>query len=143
MKKKSRHAVLKIFVFLSLLTIGCVPKPPQDDVALIKKLLVKFENGLREKDMGVLGSLTSKGQENLSSKLITDLSAWGEISNIYIASKRFTIVGDSAKVELEFRMKSPEGETASEESEKPVNLFLTKKKAEWRIETYKIMTDEQ
>ena len=143
MKKKSRHAVLRIFVFLSLLPLGCVPKPPQDDVALIKKLLVKFENGLREKDMSILTSVTSKEQENLASKLITDLSAWGEISNIYIASKRFTIVRDSAKVELTFRMKSPEGETVSEESEKPVNLFLSKKKGQWRIETYKIMPDEE
>jgi hypothetical protein len=143
LKKKSKHAVLRILLFFSLLPIGCVPKPPQDDVALIKKLLVEFENGLREKDMGVLGSLTSKEQKNLASKLVTDLSAWGEITNIYIASKRFTIVGDSAKVELKFGMKSPEGETVSEEPEKPVNLILNKKKGKWRIETYKIITDEQ
>ena len=143
MKKKSRHVVLRIFVFLSLLPLGCVPKPPQDDVALIKKLLVKFENGLREKDMSVLTSVTSKEQENLASKLITDLSAWGEISNIYIASKRFTIVGDSAKVELEFGTRSPEGRNQSGDFEKSVNLFLNKEKGKWKIETYKIMTDEQ
>jgi hypothetical protein len=119
-----------------------VPKPPQDDVALIKKLLVEFENGLREKDMSVLSSLTSKEQENLSSKLVTDFSAWGEISNIYIASKRFTIVRDSAKVELEFGMRSPEGRNQSGDFEKSVNLFLNKEKGKWKIETYKIMPDE-
>jgi len=119
-----------------------VPKPPENDVALIKELLVEFEKGLRDKDVKLLGSVVSKNEDDLASKLITDFSAWGEIKNIYMASKTFTIVGDSAKVELKLKIKAPEEEKESDESEKPVNLFLNKRKGKWRIETYQIMTDD-
>jgi hypothetical protein len=139
LKKKSKHLILRILVLFSLLALGCVPKPPQDDVALIKKLLLELEKGLREEDAEILGSVTSNEQGDLPAEIISDFSAWGEINNIYIASKRFTIVGDSAKVELEFKMKAPEGE---DQSGKPVNLFLNKTKGKWRIETYEIVTDD-
>ena len=92
--------------------------------------------------MSVLGSLTSKEHENLATKLVTDLSTWGEISNIYIASKRFTIVRDSARVELEFGLRSAHGRNQSEDSEKSVDLFLNKEKGKWKIETYKIVPDK-
>lgn len=118
-------------------------KPPEDDVALIKELLGEFERGLKEKDVKALSSVIGKEQKDLASKLITDFSAWGEIENIYIASRRFTIVGDSAKVELKLKMQAPEGGKESEEFEKPVNLFLNKKKGKWRIKAYKIMTNEE
>lgn len=129
--------------FLSFLHLSCVGKPPEDDVALIKQLLVEFEKGLKEKNMKILGSVINKKEKGLASRLITDFSAWGYIKNIYIASKRFTIVGDSAKVELKFKMRAPEGGKESEEFEKPVNFFLNKKKGRWRIETYKIMADDE
>ncbi len=130
-------------VSLSLFCLSCVPKPPENDVALIKELLVKFEKGLRENDVKALRSVINKKQTNLASKLITDLSAGGEIKTIYIASKRFTIVKDSAKVELEFKMKGTEGGNQSEEFQKPTNLFLNKQKGKWRIETYQIMKPDQ
>ncbi len=142
MKKKSKHPLLQILFFLSLLPLGCVPKPPENDVALIKELLMEFEKGLRGKDVKLLGSVVNKSEEDLTSRLITDFSAWGEIKNIHIASKTFTIVGDSAKVELKLKMKAPEEEKESDEFEKPVNLFLNKSKGKWRIETYQIMTED-
>jgi hypothetical protein len=132
-----------IIILLLLLIVGCVGKPPEDDVALIKDLLIEFEKGLNEKDIKILGSVINKKEKDLASRLITDFSAWGELRNIYIASKRFTIVGDSAKVELKLKMRAVEGESKSEEFEKPVNLFLNKKRGKWRIETYKIMTDDE
>lgn len=133
--------ILIIFVS-SLLFVGCVGKPPENDVALIKELLVKFEKGLKEKNVKVLGSVTNKREKDLAYKLITDFSVWGEIKNIYIASKRFTIVGDSAKVELKLKMQAPEGVKESEQLEKPVNLFLNKKRGKWRIKSYEIMTND-
>jgi hypothetical protein len=140
--KESRYLWNVLIIILSsLFIVGCVGKPPENDVALIKELLAKFEKGLKEKDMEILGSLINKRQKDLASKLITDFSAWGEPNNIYIASKRFTIVGDSAKVELKLKMQPPEGGKKSEEFEKPVNLFLNKKKGKWRIEKYKIITN--
>jgi hypothetical protein len=129
-------------LFLLVLPLGCVPKPPENDVALIKELLVDFENGLRGRDVALLGSVVDENEEDLASRLITDFSAWGEIENVYIASKTFTIVGDSAKVELKLRIKAEEGEKKSEQLERPVNLFLNKRKGKWRIQVYRIMTDD-
>jgi len=137
------NAFAVIIVLLLLLIVGCVGKPPENDVALIKELLVKFEKGLNEKDVKILSSVINKNEKDLASKLITDFSAWGELKNIYIANRRFTIVGDSAKVELKFGMRATEGEGESEDFEKPVNLFLNKKRGKWRIEAYKIMTDDE
>lgn len=134
--------MLLLIVFFSLFSLGCVGKPPENDVALIKELLEEFQKGLKEKNVKALGSVINKKKKDLASKFITDFSAWGELKNIYIANKRFTIVGDSAKVELKLKMKTPEGGKESEEFEKPVNLFLNKKKGKWRIEKYKIMTND-
>lgn len=141
MTKGLKYLTFQITFLLSLLIVHCVGKPPENDVALIKELLVKFERGLKEKNVTVLDSVISKKQKDLASKLIMDLSAPGEIKNVYIASKRFTIVKDSAKVELILKIESPQSGEGLKESEKSVNLFLNKKRGKWRIETYKIMTN--
>ena len=141
--KESKYLThVLIIVLSSLFIVGCVGKPPENDVALIKELLGEFEKGLKEADMKVLSSVVDKKEKNIASKLITDFSAWGEIENIYIASRRFTIVRDSAKVELKLKIRNPEGGKESDEFEKPVNLFLNKKRGKWRIKTYEIMTND-
>jgi hypothetical protein len=119
-----------------------VGKPPENDVALIKELLVKFERGLKEKNITVLDSVINKKQKNLASKLITDLSIRGEIKNVYIANKRFTIIKDSAKVELKLKMEALKTGEELEEFEKSLNLFLIKKRGKWGIEKYEIMTND-
>jgi hypothetical protein len=118
-----------------------VGKPPENDVALIKELLVKFERGLKEKNVTVLDSVINKKQKDLASKLITDLSTWGEIKNVYIANRRFTIIKDSAKVELKLKMEALKSGEELKKFEKSVNLFLNKKRGKWRIEKYEIMTN--
>jgi len=42
-----------IMALLLLLTVGCVGRPPENNVALIKELLVKFKKGLNEKDVKI------------------------------------------------------------------------------------------
>ena len=121
--------------------LGCVGKPPENNVALIKELLVKFERGLKEKNIAVLDSVISKKQKDLASKLITDLSARGEIKNVYIANKRFTIIKDSAKVELKLAIEALKSGEELKKFEKSLNLFLNKKRGKWRIEKYEIMTN--
>ncbi len=138
MIKEAKHLII---VLLSLLILDCVGKPPENDVALIKELLVKFEKGLKEKNITVLDSVISKKQKDLGSKLITDLSVWGEIKNVYIANKRFTIIKDSAKVELKLKMEACKSGEELEEFEKSLNLLLNKKRGKWRIEKYEVMTN--
>jgi len=139
--KESKHLIVLIVVLLSLLLLGCVGKPPENNVALIKELLVKFERGLKEKNIAVLDSVISKKQKDLASKLITDLSARGEIKNVYIANKRFTIIKDSAKVELKLAIEALKSGEELKKFEKSLNLFLNKKRGKWRIEKYEIMTN--
>jgi hypothetical protein len=143
LRKESKYLELLIVIFLSLLIIDCVGKPPENDVALLKELLGKFERGLKEGNVTVLDSVINKKQKDLGFKLIRDLSARGEIENIYISNKSFTIVKDSAKVELRLKMKVLKSGEKTEEFEKSVNLFLDKKRGKWRIETYEIMTDDE
>lgn len=131
-----------MILFSSLLLIECVGKPPEDNVALIKELLVKFERGLKEKNSTVLDSLIIKKQKNLSSELITDFSAWGEIKNVYIKDKKFTIILDSAKVALKLQIEALKNGKELQEFEKFVSLFLKKKKGNWRIEKYEIIATD-
>lgn len=142
MTKELKYLELLIIALLSLLIVDCVGKPPENDVALLKELLGKFERGLKEGNVTVLDSVINKKQKDLGFKLIRDLSARGEIENIYISNKSFTIVKDSAKVELRLKMKVLKSGEKTEEFEKSVNLFLNKKRGKWRIKTYKIMTDD-
>jgi hypothetical protein len=139
--KESKYLIVLIVVLLSLLLLGCVGKPPENDVALIKELLGKFERGLKEKNIAVLDSVISKKQKDLGSKLIMDLSIWGEIKNVYIANKRFTIIKGNATVELKLAIEILKTGEELEKFEKSVNLFLNKKRGKWRIEKYEIMTN--
>jgi hypothetical protein len=139
--KESKYLIVLIAVLLSFLILGCVGKPPENDVALIKELLGKFERGLQEKNVTVLDSVISKKQKDFASKLIMDLSAWGEMKNVYIANKRFTIIKDSAKVELKLQMEAGKSGEELEKFEKSLNLFLNKKRGKWRIEKYEIITN--
>jgi GTPase involved in cell partitioning and DNA repair len=140
--KELKYLGFLIIVLLLLSVFDCVGKPPENDVALIKELLVKFEKGLKEKNVTVLDSVMDKKQKDLSSKLITDFSAWGEIKNAYIANKSFTIVEDSAKVELKLNMEVLKSGEGLKKFGKSVNLFLDKKRGKWRIKTYEIMTND-
>jgi hypothetical protein len=140
--KELKYLRFLIIALLSFSVFDCVGKPPENDVALIKELLVKFEKGLKEKNVTVLDSIMDKKQKDLSSRLITDFSAWGEIKNAYIANKSFTIVGDSAKVELKLDMEVLKSGEELKKFEKSVDLFLDKKRGKWRIKTYEIMTND-
>ena len=90
----------------------------------------------------MLDSVINEKQKDLASKLITDFSAWGEIKNVYIANRRFTIIKDSAKVELTLKMETLKSGEELEKFEKSLNLFLNKKRGKWRIEKYEIMTND-
>jgi hypothetical protein len=140
--KQLKYLWFLIIILLSLSIFYCVGKPPENDVALIKELLVKFERGLKEKNVTLLDSVINKKQKDLGSKLLTDFSTWGEIENIYIANKRFTIVKDSALVELVLKIPAQKKGEELKELEKPVKLYLNKKRGKWSIKAYEIMTND-
>ena len=115
---------------------GCVGKKPDDDVALIKQLLAKFERGINQRNEAVLDSITQDKKQPIPSQLLDSLSAMGKLENVQIASKTFVIFKDSAEVRLRLS-----GET--EQIEKPLKLFLHKKRGKWKIKSYSMSGDKE
>jgi hypothetical protein len=123
---------------LILLVCGCVGKPPENDVALIKEALGTFERGIGQSSQVVLDSVMLDRKLGLSARLLDSLSVQKKLLGGGIASKSFVIVGDSAQVELRLNLELAGGAEAPETAEKPLTLFLHKKKGKWRISRFSI-----
>ena len=131
--------------FVALLICGCVGKRPDDDVALIKQLLAKFERGINQRSETVLDSIMQDKKENIASQLLDSLFLGEKLESARIASKSFVIVKDSAEVRLRLRL-SEEYATDAEEPEqieKPLTLFLNKKRGRWKIKDFSMVSDEK
>jgi len=132
---------------VALLICGCVGKKPDDDVALIKELLAKFERGVNLKSEVVLDSITQDKKQGISSRLLDSLFLGEKLDRARIAKKSFVIVKDSAEVSLRLRLGlSSEYATDEEKSkqiEKPLKLFLDKKRGRWRIKSFSMGADEE
>jgi hypothetical protein len=121
------------------LVCGCVGKKPDDDVALIKQLLAKFERGINQRSEAVLDSITQDKKQHIPSQLLDSLSVMGKLENAQIASKTFVIFKDSAEVRLRLGLRLS-GET--EQIEKPLKLFLHKKRGKWKIKSFDTSGDD-
>jgi hypothetical protein len=123
--------------FLALFVCGCVGKMPDDDVALIKVLLARLERGIDQKSTAVLDSITLDKKLNLASRLLDSLSSGGKLQSARIISKMFVVVKDSAEVRLKLGLSIKSGHIAEGQEpgqvEKPLNLWLTKKRGRWKI----------
>lgn len=131
--------------FVALLICGCVGKRPDDDVALIKQLLVKFERGVNQRSETVLDSIMQDKKKDLSSQILDSLSLGQKLKGVRIAKKSFVIVKDSAEVRLRLRLSS---EYATDEEkpnqiEKPLKLFLNKKRGKWKIQSFSMQPEEE
>lgn len=143
----------KILLGLLVLFIlcGCVGKKPDDDVALIKQMLAKFERGINQKSTVVLDSIILDRKQNIANLLIDSLSYGIKLDSVRIVSKMFVVVKDSAEVRLKLglrlglRLSSRYtiGIEKSEEIEKQIQLFLHKKRGKWRINSFKMEHDIQ
>ena len=126
---------------------GCGGKKPEDDVALIKELLAKLERGVNQKNTTVLDSITQDKKQNIASQLLDSLSFGGKIENARIANKMFMIVGDSAEVRLRLglrlRLKLATAGKETNEMEKPLKLFLHKKRGKWKIKSFNMASERQ
>jgi hypothetical protein len=60
-----------------------------------------------------------------------------------IAKKSFVIVGDSAKVSLILNFKFATDKEEAEQVEKSLQLFLIKKKGKWRMQGFKMASEEK
>lgn len=119
-----------------LLISACVGKRPDDDVALIKQVLAKFERGVNASNVTVLDSIVLDKKLDISSRLLDSLSFGRELEAGRIAKKSFVIVGDSAEVNLRLSLEYATVRGEAKQIEKPLWLFLHKKKGKWRIRDF-------
>lgn len=137
--------LLQLFcsLLLMLLLCGCVGKKPDDDVALIKLVMIKFERGVNQGNKAVLDSIVLDKKQNISSELLDSLSMGKKLIGGRIAKKSFVIIKDSADVKLRLSLQySPQAEEP-EEIEKPVTLFLYKKSGKWKIRSFSITSGQK
>jgi len=141
---RSRYFFEVAWYWAMLLLIGgCVGKRPEDDVALIKQLLAKFERGVNQRSEIVLDSIMIKRKLNLSSRLLEGLSSGRKLEGSRIAKKSFVIVKDSAEVTLRLSLRYAPGGEQPEQIEKPLKLWLRKKRGKWKVHDFEILSDER
>ncbi len=129
--------------FVALVMCGCVGKKPEDDVALIKQLLVKLERGMSQKSETILDSVVQDKKSNLSSQLLDSLYQQESLEDARIASKSFVIVGDSAQVSLTLNLRTTPDKEEAGQVEKLLQLFLNKKKGKWKIQNFRVASKEK
>jgi hypothetical protein len=123
-----------IFVFA-----GCKQKEKIDEIVPLKGLMGSFEKGVLSQDRAVLDSVYSTKEVNrdsLINSLLLEISnlkstgsaTGGEVKNLQFIRRRFSIPEgkDSARVELSLSGENIKGE-------KNLEVFLKKRKGEWRI----------
>jgi len=131
--------------FVALLICGCEGKKPDDDITLIKQLLAKLERGMDQKSAAVLDSVIQDKKKDLASQLLDSLSIEGKYDGARITSKMFVVIMDSAEVRLRLRLSTELAKKGDEtkEIEKPLKLFLHKKKGKWKINRFSMEGDDQ
>ncbi|MCK4404182.1 MAG: hypothetical protein KAW02_03745 [candidate division Zixibacteria bacterium] len=129
--------------FVALLIYGCVGKKPDDDVALIKQLLAKFERGVNQRSEVVLDSITQDKKQNIASRLLDSLSFGKKLEGARIAKKSFVMVKDSAEVRLRLRLEYATDEQGPNQIEKSLRLFLNKKRGKWKIQRFSMVSKEK
>jgi hypothetical protein len=140
---RETHLVSALWLLVAgLLVCSCVGKRPDDDVAMIKQLLAKFERGVNQKSETVLDSVVQDKKHEISSRLLDSLYQQGDLEGGRIASKSFVIVGDSAEVRLRLSLEYRTDQEEPRQVEKPIKLYLNKKRGKWRIKSFSTARDE-
>jgi hypothetical protein len=130
------------YLIVTLLICSCVGKRPDDDVAMIKRVLATFERGVDQKSETVLDSVMQDKKGDLSSQLLDNLARQGEFEGARIASKSFVILGDSAEVRLTMSLEYRTDQEEPRQVEKPIKLYLNKKRGKWKIKSFSTARDE-
>ena len=130
------------YLIVTLLICSCVGKRPDDDVGMIKQLLAKFERGVDQRSEAVIDSVVLDKKQNISSQILDDLDLRREFEGARIASKSFVIVGDSAEVRLTLSLEYGTHQEEPRQTEKPLRLYLAKKRGIWRIVSFSTAPDE-
>ncbi|MGB2981241.1 MAG: hypothetical protein WBC77_08340 [Candidatus Zixiibacteriota bacterium] len=130
------------YLIVTLLICSCVGKRPDDDVGMIKQLLAKFERGVDQRSEAVIDSVVLDKKQNISSQILDDLDLRREFEGARIASKSFVIVGDSAEVRLTLSLEYRTDQKEPRQVEKPIKLYLNKKRGKWRIKSFSTARDE-
>jgi len=130
------------YLIVTLLICSCVGKRPDDDVAMIKRVLATFERGVDQKSETVLDSVVQDKKHEISSRLLDSLYQQEDLEGARIASKSFVIVGDSAEVRLTLNLEYRTDQKEPQQIQKSLKLYLKKKRGKWRIKSFSTARDE-
>jgi len=125
-----------------LIVCGCGGSITDDEVAVVKQLLATFERGVDQKSEAVLDSAVLDKRQDVSSLVLSELLREGEYQAARIASKSFVIVGDSAEVRLILSRQYGSHQEEPTHLEKPLRLYLGKKRGQWKIKSFSTASDE-
>ncbi|UCB53231.1 MAG: hypothetical protein JSV10_03895 [Candidatus Zixiibacteriota bacterium] len=142
MDKKTHLVSALCLLVVTLLVCSCGGNITDDEVAIVKQLLATFERGVDQKSQSVLDSVIRDRKSNLSLELLESLLTDGEYEAARIASKSFAIIGDSAEVRLTLSLDYGTDQEEPRQIERPIRLYLNKKRGKWRIESFGTATDE-
>ncbi len=126
-----------------LLIAGCVGRRPDDEVALIKQTLGAFERGVNQRSEIVLDSIMLDKKEGMSARLLDSLTAGKKLAGGRIAKKSFTVIKDSAEVRLRLSLEYVTATGGAEKVEKPLDLFMRKRRGKWKVESFNTTPPEQ
>jgi hypothetical protein len=141
--RKTTCLVSGLFLLVvTLLVYSCGGSITDDEVATIKQLLATFERGVDQKSEVVLHSAVLDKKQNIPSRLLGELLRNGEYEGARIASKSFVIVGDSAEVRLTLSLEYGTDQEEPQRIERPLRLYLAKKRGQWKIESFSAAVDE-
>jgi hypothetical protein len=132
--------VLKWGVFFILIGFffNCGMKRPKDEIGPLKKVISRFERGVINENRIILDSVYSKkdiNRDSLISSVLQEFSALKSKGFYSFKRRKFSIIENKkiATVELFISREDQKSASGSVGEEKILEVFLEKKRDEWKI----------
>jgi hypothetical protein len=122
---------LVILFILVIFFLNCGLKRPTDEIGPIKEVISRFERGVINENRAVLDSVYSKkdiNRDSLISSLFQKLSPIKSKGSFSFLRRKFSVIEDKKTATAELFIGGVE-----QKEEKVLEIFLKKKKGEWRI----------
>ncbi len=138
--RQNLFSILKwgFFLTLILFLINCGLKRPKDEIGPLKEVISRFERGVINENRIVLDSVYSKkdiNRDSLISSVLQEFSALKSKGFYSFKRRKFSIIENKiiATVELFISREDQKSASGSVGEEKILEVFLEKKRGEWKI----------
>ena len=126
------------FFTLMIFFLSCGLKRPKDEIGPLKEVMSRFERGVISENRAVLDSVYSKkdiNRDSLISALLLELSPLKSKGSFSFLRRKFSIIENKkiARVEFFIDREGQKSASGSVGEEKILEVFLKKKRGEWKI----------